>query len=83
MTSRVKSRAARDFSCNEDQTRIVDAESGVYRITGCGLVASYQCSETASLSTRCQQLYVTKADDSAAPVPAKDEAAASMAKSSP
>jgi hypothetical protein len=35
----------------------------VYRITGCGMVASYQCTEGANLSTRCQQLYVSKVED--------------------
>jgi hypothetical protein len=61
VTANVRSRAARDFSCREDQTRVVDEESGVYRITGCGLEASYQCRENGTtLSTRCEQLYVAK-----------------------
>jgi hypothetical protein len=78
ISQRVKSKAARDFACNEDQTRIVDAAEGVYRITGCGMVAGYQCSETANLSTRCEQLYVSKAsDDEGAP---KDSQTSSMAK---
>jgi hypothetical protein len=78
LSQRVKSKAARDFACNEDQTRIVDAAEGVYRITGCGMVASYQCSETASLSTRCEQLYVSKlSDEQGAP---KGDEASSMAK---
>jgi hypothetical protein len=62
MSQRVKSRAARDFACSEDQTRIVDAADGVYRVTGCGMVASYQCGETASLSMHCEQLYQSKAE---------------------
>jgi hypothetical protein len=79
MSQRVKSKAARDFACNEDQTRIVDAAEGVYRITGCGMVAGYQCSETASLSTRCEQLYVSKAaDEESTP---KLDPASNMAKS--
>jgi hypothetical protein len=79
MSQRVKSRAARELACNEDQTRIVDAAEGVYRITGCGMVIGYQCTEAANLSTRCQQLYVSKlSDDEGAP---KAEQASSMAKS--
>lgn len=78
MSQRVKSKAAHDFACNEEQTRIVDAAEGVYRITGCGMVAGYQCNETASLTTRCQQLYVNKvSDDEGAP---KASETSSMAK---
>jgi hypothetical protein len=59
--SQVRTRAAHDFSCREDQTRIVDAEAGVYRIAGCGLEASYHCSEENGASQRCQRLYLSKA----------------------
>ncbi|MFI5308377.1 MAG: hypothetical protein ACHQ53_13540 [Polyangiales bacterium] len=60
-TQRVRTRAARDFSCAEAQTKIVDGESGVYKVAGCGLQASYECHEDGtSLSMRCQQLYVSK-----------------------
>lgn len=80
MTARVKSKAARDFACNEDDTRIVDATEDVYRVTGCGMVASYQCSEKGtSLSMRCEQLYVNKApDEESTP---KGEPGSSLAKS--
>jgi hypothetical protein len=60
MTSQVKDRAARDLSCGADQTQVVDAEGGVYRIAGCGLEASYHCTEDTGLNTRCQRLYLTK-----------------------
>ena len=65
MRSQVKTRAARDFSCREDQTQIVDAESGVYRLSGCGLEASYHCTEDTGLNTRCQRLYLSKVADPA------------------
>ena len=63
MTSQVRTRAARDFSCGEEHTRIVDSESGVYLIQGCGLQASYRCSESASLSTECQRVFLSKLQD--------------------
>jgi hypothetical protein len=79
VSQRVKTKAARDLACNEEQTRIVDAVEGVYRITGCGMVVGYQCSEAANMSTHCQQLYVSKvSDDEGAP---KAEQGAAMAKS--
>lgn len=78
LSQRVKTKAARDLACNEADTRIVDAIEGVYRITGCGMVIGYQCTEAANLTTHCQQLYVSKvSDDEGAP---KAEQASSMAK---
>jgi hypothetical protein len=77
MGSQVKSRAARDLSCGEAQTRIVDAEAGVYRITGCGLEAGYHCTEDRTFNTRCERLYLSKASEQ----PEKSQAAANLAKS--
>jgi hypothetical protein len=65
MSSQVRSRAARDFSCGEEQTQIVDAEANVYRLSGCGLEASYHCTDDSSLNARCQRLYLSKANDPA------------------
>ena len=67
--SQVRTRAARDFSCQEDETQIVDADRGVYRISGCGLEASYHCTEDSSLNARCQRLYLSKAEPPAAAKP--------------
>lgn len=75
--SQVRTRAARDFSCGEDQTEIVDAEAGVYRIAGCGLEASYHCTEDTGLTPRCQRLYLSKVEERAP----KPKAGASLAKS--
>jgi hypothetical protein len=77
MQSQVRTRAAHEFSCQEDQTRIVDAEAGVYRISGCGLEASYHCTEDNSLNTRCQRLYLSKVEEPAA----KPVSGSSLAKS--
>jgi hypothetical protein len=77
ISQRVKSKAARDFACNEADTHIVEATEGVYRIAGCGMVAGYQCSEQANLSTSCEQLYVSKAAGEEAP---KTESDSSLAK---
>jgi hypothetical protein len=77
MGSQVKSRAAHDFSCGEDQTQIVDAEGGVYRISGCGLEASYQCTEDTGFNTLCQRLYLSKVEE---PVE-KQQTGSSLAKS--
>jgi hypothetical protein len=78
VSTQVKTRAAREFACNEAQTQIVDAEAGVYRVAGCGLEASYQCSEDRTLHTVCQRLYLSKAGE---PLPGKSEASATLAKS--
>ena len=60
--SQVRTRAARDFGCSEQATRIVDKAVGVYRIEGCGFAASYQCSDGAGgITTDCRQLYLSKA----------------------
>ena len=78
MKSQVRSRAARDFSCGEDQTQIVDAQAGVYRIAGCGLEASYHCTEDSGLTPRCQRLYLSKIEPQP---PAKPKSGAALAKS--
>jgi hypothetical protein len=66
-TTQVRSRAARDMSCGEKETRVVDGEGGVYRVLGCGLEASYVCSEDRTLSTHCKRIYMSKSEQSAAP----------------
>jgi len=45
MDSQVRTRAAHDFSCRSDQLRIVDSEATVFRVAGCGSIATYQCKE--------------------------------------
>ena len=59
----VRSRAAHDFSCAQEHTRIVDAEAGVYRMEGCGLVASYVCAENSALDMHCDRVYFGKMTD--------------------
>ena len=76
--TQVKSRAARDFSCGASETRILDAEAGLYRVAGCGFEATYQCTEDRALNTRCERLYMSKVSD---PAPTKAQPAASLAKS--
>jgi hypothetical protein len=49
----VKTRAAQDFRCSEDQLKIVDRESTVFRIAGCGTEATYVCKEGRNLRTTC------------------------------
>ena len=78
MSSHVRSRAARDLSCSKEQTQIEDAESGVYRVTGCGLVAGYQCSDGSALSVHCDRLYLSKLPSGLEPKPGTS---ASLAKS--
>jgi hypothetical protein len=65
MNTHVRTLAARDLSCGEEHTRIVDSESGVYRMQGCGFEASYTCAETASLDIRCERIYIGKLDEAA------------------
>ena len=62
VSSHVRTRAAHDFGCSEEATRIVDAEVGVYRIEGCGFAATYECGDGAGgVITDCKQVYVSKA----------------------
>jgi hypothetical protein len=77
MNAHVRSRAAHDLACSKDQTRIEDVESGVYRVSGCGMTAGYQCSDGASFAAECNRLYVSKTPDPAAP---KASAAQGLAK---
>jgi hypothetical protein len=67
MTSHVRSRAARDLGCGKADTQVEDTESGVYRVTGCGLVAGYQCTDGTALKVHCARLYVSKLPDGAGP----------------
>jgi hypothetical protein len=78
MRSHVRTHAARDFACREDQTQLLDAEGGVYRLSGCGLEASYTCTEDIGLNARCQRLYLTEVAEETAP---KTPAGSSLAKS--
>lgn len=80
MTTHVRSRAARDMACGEDDTRVIDSESGVYRVSACGQEASYQCLEDpTSLGVHCQRLYT--AAEKGEPAPQKPQAGSSLAKS--
>jgi hypothetical protein len=76
--SRARSTAARDLSCAESQTRIVDEAVGLYRIQACGVEATYQCAEDhRSLSMRCEQIAAYKIEDP----PARKAGRSSLAKS--
>jgi hypothetical protein len=54
MDGQVRERAARDFSCGQERLRIVDAEGPVFRVAGCGSIATYQCEEHV-LAMRCKR----------------------------
>lgn len=51
----VRSQAAADMSCQPEQTVIVDAEVGVYRVQGCGQEAGYRCPE---MGSHCRRMFV-------------------------
>lgn len=55
LESKVRTRAASDFRCNEDQLRILDHESSVFRIAGCGEEATYVCTESRSFNVHCKR----------------------------
>jgi hypothetical protein len=76
MSTQVKARAARELACTEAQTKIVDAEAGVYRVAGCGLEAGYRCTEDRTLHTVCQRMYLSRVGERG-----KTEAGAALAKS--
>jgi hypothetical protein len=64
VSTHVRTRAAHDFGCSEQATRIVDEEVGVYRIEGCGFAATYECGDGAGgVITDCKQVYVSKAPE--------------------
>jgi hypothetical protein len=54
MDGQVRERAARDFSCRQERLHIVDAEGPVFRVAGCGSIATYQCEEHV-LAMRCRR----------------------------
>jgi hypothetical protein len=67
VSTHVRSRAAHDFGCAEQATRITDAAAGVYRIEGCGFAASYQCGDgPGGVITDCRRLYLSKVADAQA-----------------
>jgi hypothetical protein len=79
VSTHVRTRAAHDFGCSEQATRITDAAAGVYRIEGCGFAASYECADGAGgVTTDCRRLYMSKAGDS--PAMTKPGAGSDMAK---
>jgi hypothetical protein len=43
--TQVRKHAAHDFACQPAQLRIVDQERTVYRVAGCGSIATYQCDD--------------------------------------
>ncbi len=53
MESQVVARASRDFSCARERTVITDQFGGIYRLEGCGFVATYECRENGSLRVAC------------------------------
>ncbi|HKP60066.1 MAG TPA: hypothetical protein VJV78_25250 [Polyangiales bacterium] len=56
LESTVRTRAAADLHCGEDQLQIVDQESTVFRVAGCGEKATYICSDNASsFRTHCKR----------------------------
>jgi hypothetical protein len=77
--TQVRTRAARDFGCEEHATHIVDSEVGVYRIEGCGFAATYQCSDANGVLTECRQLTLAKVG--APESPDKGESGSNLAKS--
>ena len=54
MDAQVRERAAEDFSCRRDQLRIVDAEATVFRVAGCGSIATYRCKES-PIAMQCRR----------------------------
>ena len=61
--SLVRGRAAYDFGCSREATKIVDAELGVFRVEGCGYAATYQCNDELVFTAPCRQLFANKLDD--------------------
>lgn len=55
--ARVRTAAAHDLSCKKADTRIVDSEASVYRVAGCGEVATYKCQELPSLTMQCDRVH--------------------------
>jgi hypothetical protein len=55
LESRVRTRAAADFHCNEQDLTIVDRETMVFRVAGCGEEATYICTDSANLRTHCKR----------------------------
>jgi hypothetical protein len=55
LESRVRTRAAADFHCSEQQLEVLDRTERVFRVAGCGEEATYICQDDASLRTRCQR----------------------------
>jgi len=60
METRVVARAAHDFTCGREQTVITDQFGGIYRVSGCGFTASYECQENGSLVVSCQAIEGTQ-----------------------
>ncbi len=56
LDTRVRSRAALDFSCAPRNLRIVDRTDTIYRVAGCGSIATYECSETSALAIHCDRV---------------------------
>jgi len=51
----VRSQGAADMSCQPEQTVIVDAEVGLYKVQGCGQEAGYRCPE---IGSHCRRMYL-------------------------
>ena len=54
MESQVRERAAHDFGCTRERLHMVDSEATVFRIAGCGSIATYRCVES-PLAMRCRR----------------------------
>ncbi|HEX2675530.1 MAG TPA: hypothetical protein VHM19_02800 [Polyangiales bacterium] len=56
LDSHVRKRASYDFACAPRNLRIVDRADRVYRVAGCGSIATYECSETPTLAVHCDRV---------------------------
>lgn len=61
METKVVARAAHDFTCGREQTLITDQFGSIYRVSGCGFTASYECRENGSLVVSCEPIEGTQA----------------------
>jgi hypothetical protein len=56
LDANVRKRAAADFSCKQDKIHVVDAYASVFRVAGCGLVATYRCADAPLLAAHCHRI---------------------------
>ncbi len=56
LNNSVRKRAASDFACAQDKVRIVDEYATIFRVSGCGSVATYRCSDTPAFAVHCHRI---------------------------